>query len=54
MKIIAKITITATINRFVIIVITNNCFDNALTEILQFRRALMDLTKKKKKENRKD
>jgi hypothetical protein len=26
---------------FVIIVITNICFDNALTEILQFRRALV-------------
>ncbi len=41
-------------NRFVIIVITDNPFDKALTEILQFRRALMDITKKKKKENRKD
>jgi hypothetical protein len=38
--IIAKITIITVINHFVIIVITNNRFDNALTEILQFRRAL--------------
>jgi hypothetical protein len=28
-------------NRFVIIIITNNHFDNTLTEILQFRRALV-------------
>jgi hypothetical protein len=31
--------IITAINRFVIIVITNNRFGNALTEILQFRKA---------------
>ncbi len=27
----------------IIIVITNNCYDNALTEIIHFRRALVDV-----------
>ncbi len=32
--------IITAINRFVIIIITNNHFDNALMKIFQFRRAL--------------
>jgi len=38
---LTKLTIIIMINRFVIIVNFHNCFDKALTEIFQFRRALI-------------